>query len=78
MNRETVEYNFYPLIVRFVVTEERGSFPDIIKYVEKAVGEKVDPNVVFLATSKLVEFNILKINEDTTGTFSLRDWKLYQ
>jgi len=75
MNRD-IEYNFYPLILRFVVTEERVSFPEILSFVEKEVGTKIDPNVLFLATSKLVEYNILKLNEDTTGTFSLQKWKL--
>jgi len=75
MNRD-IEYNFYPLILRFVVTEERVSFPEILSFVEKEVGTKIDPNVLFLATSKLVEYNILKLNEDTTGTFSLQNWKL--
>ena len=72
------KYNFYPLIVYYIVTEERASFADIMSHVEKTVGEKVDPNAVFSAVSKLVEYNILKLNEDTTGTFSLRDWKLQQ
>jgi hypothetical protein len=72
----TTKYNFYPLVVNCVVKEERVSFADIMKYVQKAVGEKVDPNAVFSVVSKLVENNILKINEDTTGTFSLRDWKV--
>ena len=72
------KYNFNPLIVHYVVTEERASFVDIMRYAEKTVGEKVDPNAVFSAVSKLVEYNILKLNEDTTGTFSLRDWKLQQ
>jgi hypothetical protein len=70
--------NFYPLIVHCIITEERPSFSDILKYVTKTVGTKVDPNEVFSALSKLVEYNILKLNEDTTGTFSLQDWKLSQ
>jgi len=72
------KYNFYPLIIHCIVTEQQASLADIMRYVEKTVGEKVDPNAVFSAVSKLVEYNILKLNEDTTGTFSLRDWKLQQ
>ena len=70
------KYNFYPLVVHCIVTEERASFGEIVKYVENTIGEKVDPNAVFPIVSKLVEYNILKLNEDTTGTFSLRDWKM--
>ncbi|HYB04753.1 MAG TPA: hypothetical protein VED17_09840 [Nitrososphaerales archaeon] len=76
MQRESESYNFFPLIVRFVVTEEKAALPEITKCVEKAVGTKVDQNALFLAISKLVELKILKLNEDTTGTFSLQDWKL--
>jgi hypothetical protein len=68
--------NLYPLIVHCVISEERASFSDILKYVEKTVGNKVNPNAVFSALSKLVEYKILKLNEDTTGTFSLQDWNL--
>lgn len=67
--------NFYPVIVHCVISEERASFADILKYVEKTVGSKVDPTEVFSSLSKLVEYKILKLNEDTTGTFSLQDWK---
>jgi hypothetical protein len=76
MSLATQNYNFYPLIVRFIVTEERASFPEITMFVEKEVGTKVDQNALFLAVSKLIEFKVLKINEDTTGTFSLQGWKL--
>jgi DNA-binding PadR family transcriptional regulator len=69
------EYNFYPLVVHCVVTEEKVSFADIQKFVENTIGKKVDPNSVFIALSKLVEYRILKMNLDTTGTFSLGDWK---
>jgi len=72
------KFNLYPLIVHYVVTEERPSLPDILKYVEKTVGKKVDPNELFSSLSKLVEYKILKLNQDTTGTFSLQDWKLAQ
>lgn len=75
MKDEAESYNFFPLIIRFIVTEDRGSFPEILRFAEETVGEKVDSNALFLAVSKLVEYNILKINNDTTGTFSLRDWK---
>jgi DNA-binding PadR family transcriptional regulator len=71
----STKYNFYPLLVHCVVEEEKASFADIMKYVQKAVGGRIDPNAVFSALSKLVEDNVLKINEDTTGTFSLGDWK---
>jgi hypothetical protein len=67
--------NLYPLIVHCIVEEERSSFADVLKYVEKNVGKKVDPSAVFSTLSKLVEYNILKLNEDTTGTFSLQDWQ---
>jgi hypothetical protein len=70
------KYNFYPLVIRCIVDEGRASFADVMKYVEKATGEKIDPNVVFSVISKLVEYNILKLNEDTTGTFSFKEWKL--
>jgi hypothetical protein len=76
MQRESESYNLFPLIVRFIVTEERASFPEITRYVEKELGTKVDQNALFLAISKLVELKILKLNEDTMGTFSLQDWKL--
>lgn len=70
--------NFYPLIVHCIITEERASYADILKYVTKTIGTKPDPNEVFSVLSKLVEHNILKLNEDTTGTFSLQNWKLNQ
>ena len=70
------KYNFYPLVIRCIVDEERASLADIMKYVEKAAGEKIDPNIIFSVVSKLAEYNILKLNEDTTGTFSFKEWKL--
>jgi len=76
MQQESESYNSFPLIIRFVVAEERASFPEITKYVEKELGTKVDQKALFLSISKLVELKILKLNEDTTGTFSLQDWKL--
>lgn len=75
-NSAEEKYNFYPLVVHFIVEEERASLADIMGYVEKTIGEKIDPNTVFAVVSKLVEYNILKLNEDTSGTFSLREWKL--
>ncbi|MDG6995625.1 MAG: hypothetical protein JRN52_06865 [Nitrososphaerota archaeon] len=69
------KYNLYPLVVNCVVSEEKASIGDIIKYVEKTVGERVDPNSVFSVISKLVESRVLKLNWDTTGTFSLDEWK---
>lgn len=76
MQNESQGYNFFPLIVHFVVTEDKATFPEIAKYVEDKVGGKIDQNELFLATSKLIELKILKLNEDTTGSFSLQDWKL--
>ena len=75
MIEESEMYNFSPLIIRFIVTEERASFPEIAKCVEKEVGSRIDQSSLFLAISKLIELKILKLNEDTMGTFSLEDWK---
>jgi hypothetical protein len=72
----TTKYNLNPLVILCVVKEERVSFADIMRYVQKTVDDRVDPQAVFSVVSKLVDCNILKINEDTTGTFSLRDWKM--
>jgi hypothetical protein len=70
------ELNFYPLIVSCIVSKERASFDDIRKYVETRVGRKVGPEELFEAVSKLQDYRVLKLNEDTTGTFSLQDWEL--
>lgn len=77
-NGNNEKLNFYPVIVHFIVEEEKASFSDILKHVEKTVGKKIDPNIIFSTLSKLVEYKILKLNEDTSGTFSLQDWKLEQ
>jgi DNA-binding PadR family transcriptional regulator len=69
------EFNFYPLMVECIVEEETVSFADIRKYVEKKIGEKVNPDELYAALSKLQEYGIVKLNEDTTGTFSLQNWK---
>ena len=68
--------NYYPLIVACVVNEERASFDDIRKYIEIKVGRKITPEALFEAISKLQEFKVLKLNGDTTGTFSLEDWEV--
>jgi hypothetical protein len=69
------ELNYLPLIVHFVVMEESASFEDILKFVKSKVGNRVSADAVFAAVSKLQEYNILKLNKDTTGTFSLQDWE---
>jgi hypothetical protein len=73
-NDDDDDLNLYPLIVRCVVEEDRVSFSEIAKFVVKTVGKEVDPNEVFVAISKLIELGIIKLNSDTTGTFSLQDW----
>ena len=78
VNSDDSKFNLFPLIVHFIVTEERASFHDILMQVEKTTGRKFDPTTVFSVVSKLVEYKILKLNEDTTGTFSLQDWKLQE
>lgn len=73
-NNDDNGLNLFPLIVRCVVEEERVSFSEVAKFVVKTVGREVDPNEVFIAISKLIELGIVKLNSDTTGTFSLQDW----
>jgi hypothetical protein len=75
MSQEVEGFNFYSLIVRLIVTEEKASFPEIVSYIEREIGAKVDQNALFIATSKLVKMKVLKLNEDITGTFSLQNWK---
>jgi hypothetical protein len=53
----------------------RFQFPEIVSYIEREIGAKVDQNALFMATSKLVQMKVLKLNEDITGTFSLQNWK---
>lgn len=76
MQQESVRYNLFPLIIRFIVSEDRASFQEITKYVETQLGGKIDQNELFVALSKLIELRIVRLNEDTTGTFSLDDWKM--
>ncbi len=71
-----IQYNFYPLIVEYIVGEGRASFSDVLKHIEGKVGKEVSGDQVFASLGKLQEYKILKLNEDTTGTFSLQDWKL--
>lgn len=71
-----MRYNLFPLIIRFIVSEDRASFQEITKYVETQLGGKIDQNELFVALSKLIELRIVRLNEDTTGTFSLDDWKM--
>jgi len=47
VNSDDSKFNLFPLIVHFIVTEDRASFHDILMQVEKTTGRKFDPTTVF-------------------------------